>query len=144
MPIHPDPDLELDIDIALRTSVPVLISGPPDDTMRVAMVIAGSNANGAGGVMVVAGAGETRFILPMLDADAAGGSPCRMVLREIEKIDRGQQECLIETILTRCRTAAPPQWRLITTTSVPLASQVAAGAFAPRLFYLLNAIHIIV
>jgi len=29
-------------------------------------------------------------------------------------------------------------------TSVPLVNQVAAGAFAPRLFYLLNAIHIMV
>jgi hypothetical protein len=145
MQCHDDADLALDIAIALRTSVPVLISGREDDTMRVAMVIASSNGNGHRRALVVAGAAEAAFISPTLDADAAGHGPRRIVLlREIEKLDGRQQEWLIETILARCRTAAPPQWRLITTTSVPLASWVAAGAFAPRLFYLLNAIHIIV
>jgi len=136
---HQDLELDLDIDIALRTSVPVLISGTPDDTMRVAMTLARSNDNGPGTPLVVANAVRARS----LPSTLAGGAGHRIVLlRDIELLDRRQQEWLIETILTRCRTATPPEWRLITTTSVPLADLVAADAFAPRLFYLLNAIHI--
>jgi transcriptional regulator of acetoin/glycerol metabolism len=137
-------DLALDIAIALRTSLPVLISGTPDDTMRVALVIASSNGNGHRGPLVVAAAADARFISSTLDAVATRHHTRRIVLlRQIEGLDDRQQEWLIETILTRCRTAAPPDWRLITTTSTPLAKQVAAGAFSPRLFYLLNAIHIV-
>jgi hypothetical protein len=138
---HPDLELDIDIDIASRTSVPVLISGAPDDTMRVAMTIARSNDNGLGAPLVVADAIRARFIPSTLDAGPRGRI---VVLREIESLDGREQEWLIETVLTRCRTAAPPQWRLITTTSVPLDSRLAAGAVAARLFYLLNAIHIIV
>ena len=137
---HQDFELDLDIDIALRTSVPVLISGTPDDTMQVAMTIARSNDNGSASPLVVAHAVRARAIPSML---AAGAGRRVVLLRDIELLDRRQQEWLIETILTRCRTAAPPEWRLITTTSVPLAGLVGAGTFAPRLFYLLNAIHIV-
>ena len=136
---HQDLELDLDIDVALRTSVPVLISGTPDDTMRVAMTIARSNDNGPGSPLVVAHAVRGRSVPSALPA---GAGRRIVLLRDIELLDRGQQEWLIETILTRCRTAAPPEWRLITTTSVPLAGQLATGTFAPRLFYLLNAIHI--
>jgi DNA-binding NtrC family response regulator len=46
-------------------------------------------------------------------------------------------------LTARGRTAAASPWRLITTTSVPLFERVLAGAFESRLFYSLNAIHII-
>ena len=136
---HQDLELDLDIDIALRTSVPVLISGTPDDTMRVAMTIARSDDNGPGSTLVVADAAQVRSVPSTL---AVGKGRGIVLLRDIELLDSRQQEWLIETILTRCRTASPPEWRLITTTSVPLAGVVATGGFAPRLFYLLNAIHI--
>jgi len=40
MRINRQSDLAADILIATHTSVPVLISGPPDDTMRLAMAVA--------------------------------------------------------------------------------------------------------
>jgi hypothetical protein len=145
MPINRQSDFALDIFIATHTSVPVLISGAPDDTMRVGMAIANGSGNGHHGAIVAAPAASARLVPAMMDDGAAHRDPHRVVLlRDIETLAGREQEWLIETILTRCRTAAPPDWRLITTTSVPLANRVIAGAFAPRLFYLLNAIHIMV
>ena len=145
MTINRRSDLAADILIATHTSVPVLISGPPDDTMRVAMAIANGSGNGHRGAIVAAPATSAWLVPAMIEDDPAHRDPHRVVLlRDIERLGGGEQEWLTETILTRCRTAAPPDWRLITTTSVPLANEVAAGAFASRLFYLLNAIHIMV
>ena len=144
MPINRRSDLALDIQIATRTSVPVLISGPPDDTMRVAMAIANGGGNGHRGGIVAVPAGSASLIPAMMDGAAHGDAPGVVLLRDIETLAGSEQEWLIETILARCRTAAAPDWRLITTTSAPLVNRVAAGAFAPRLFYLLNAIHIMI
>jgi hypothetical protein len=145
MPINRRSDLTLDILIATHTSVPVLISGAPDDTMRVAMVIANGSSNGQRSAIAAAPATSARLVPAMMDDDPVHRDAHRVVLlRDIETLAGREQEWLIETILTRCRTAAPPDWRLIATTSVPLVDQVTTGVFAPRLFYLLNAIHIMV
>jgi sigma-54-interacting transcriptional regulator len=138
---HPEPELEIDIDIATCTSLPVLISGAPDETMRVAMTIASNDENEWRRRLLIVGAARSRIGASTLDAEGAGRV---VLLRDVDTLDHDQQAWLIETILTRCRTAGTPDWRLITTTSVPLTDQVAAGAFAARLFYLLNAIHIVV
>ena len=144
MPINNLSDLDLDILIATHTSVPVLITGSPDDTMQVAMAIAAGSSNGRRRSVVAAPASSLRLVPAMRDEGAVHRDPHGVVLlREIETLAGCEQEWLTETILTRCRTSAPPDWRLITTTSVPLAARVTAGAFAPRLFYLLNAIHIV-
>jgi hypothetical protein len=137
---QPELDIDLDIDIAMRTSVPVLISGTRDEAMRVAMTIASSNDSGPRRPLVVAEAARARLVASTLDQDGAARV---LLLHDIDTLDRDQQAWLVETILRRCRTARTPDWRLITTTSVALADQVAAGSFAGRLFYLLNAIHII-
>jgi hypothetical protein len=144
MPTNRQSDLALDIIIATQTSVPVLISGRPADTMRVAMAIAHDSGNGCRSTMVAAPATSARLV-PAINDDSVPPDVHRVVLlRDIETLAEREQEWLTETILKRCRAASPPDWRLITTTSVPLATKVAAGAFAPRLFYLLNAIHIMV
>jgi hypothetical protein len=137
----PEPELEIDIDIALQTSLPVLISGTRDETMQVATTIASSDGNHRRRRLLIVEAARARLIASTLDAEAAGRV---VLLRDVDRLDRDQQAWLIETVLTRCRTAQTPAWRLITTTSVALTDQVAAGAFAARLFYLLNAIHIVV
>jgi hypothetical protein len=138
---YPELELDTDIDIAARTSVPVLISGTRDDTMRIAMTIAGSGEHGPRRSVLVTEATGVRRIAATLNGDTARRV---VLLRNIDLLDHDQQAWLIEAILTRCRTAGTPDWRLIATTSVALFDQVAAGSFAAPLFYLLNAIHIIV
>ena len=144
MPTNRRSDLALDIHIATHTSLPVLISGTPHDTLQVAMAIASAGGTGGRGAVLAAPAANARLVPVMNDGAPHCDSPRVMLLRDIETLTESEQEWLVETVLARCRTAAPPEWRLITTTSVPLATRVTAGAFAARLFYLLNAIHIIV
>ena len=139
--IYPEPELEIDIDIATCTSLPVLVSGTREETMRVATSIASCDDDHRRRRLLIVEAARARVFAPTLDREGAG---CVVLLRDVDTLDTDQQAWLIEAILTRCRTAETPDWRLITTTSVALADQVTAGTFAARLFYLLNAIHIVV
>lgn len=135
----------LDMRIAARTSVPVLISANPEDAMGVAAAIAGTTDHGhVGAFVVLAAANIDELAGSMTNAEQGRGDhPRTVIVRDIDAIDRQQQDVVMETIRVRCRTAAFPSWRLITTTSVPLYDRVVAGAFDPRLFYCLNAIHIV-
>jgi hypothetical protein len=137
-------DFDLDLDIAMSTSVPVLISASPEDAMKVAVEIAGTINNGHRGPLVVAAANLVRLTASMENEWARGGRPTTVVVLNIDAIDRNQQNVLMELLTARGRTAAASPWRLITTTSVPLFERVLAGAFESRLFYSLNAIHIII
>jgi hypothetical protein len=88
-------------------------------------------------------AANTADFLLIMRPEAMSFDGCRTVIvRNIEALQEWQQEAMIEMVAARFRTAAPPPWRLITAASAALSSRVAAGTFAPRLFYLLNSIHI--
>jgi len=137
-------DCLLDIMIATRTLVPVLISGTPDRALLVAMMIAERSRNGNRGPVTVLPAARAELIPTIHGAGPGHGSCQIIVLREIEALTRRQQVQMIEMIQAGYRAAARPGWRLITTTSVSLVNRVGAGGFEPSLFYLLNAIHIMV
>jgi transcriptional regulator of acetoin/glycerol metabolism len=136
--------VSLDITVAARASLPVLITGSAEDeAMKVALVIAERSDNRNRGSLIVLPAVRFDLVRSMIDADGARPQlPQIVVLREISTLNRRQQDQMMEIIPALCRTAAPPAWRLITTTSVSLVDRVAAGGFNLRLFYLLNAIHI--
>jgi len=136
-------DLALDLTLAAHTSLPVLISARQDDAMRLAAEIAGNGANG-GRLHAVDAADLAEFIHLLTCEEPAPSHRRRtVVLRDVDTLDCGQQDALTAAVIARCRAAAPCGWRLITTTSVTLTDPVIAARFAPRLFYLLNAIHIV-
>jgi hypothetical protein len=144
-PDSPLSDVDLDVAIAICTSVPVLISASPEDAMKVAASIAGTTDNGQCGPLVVTAASLAQLTASMANAEwARGDRPTTVVVLNIDAIDRNQQNVVMEMLVAHGRTAAVSRWRLITTTSVPLFERVVAGAFESRLFYCLNAIHIII
>jgi DNA-binding NtrC family response regulator len=77
----------------------------------------------------------------LLDA-AAGGS---MLLSDVEEMPATVQGVLVE-LLAELEVARAPSAavRLITGTTVSLLDCIAAGTFSDRLFYRLNAIHLVV
>ena len=136
-------DLALDLTLAANTSLPVLISARQDDAMRLAAEIAGNGANG-GRLHAVDAADLAEFIHLLTCEEPAPSHRRRtVVLRDVDTLDCRQQDALTAAVIARCRAAAPCGWRLITTTSGTLTDPVIAARFAPRLFYLLNAIHIV-
>lgn len=135
-------DLALDLTLAAHTSLPVLISARQDHAMRLAAEITGNGANGSR-LHVVDAANVAEVIHLVTCEPAPRHSRRTVVLRDVDTLDCRQQDALSAAVITRCRAAAPCGWRLITTTSVTLTDPVIAARFAPRLFYLLNAIHIV-
>ena len=136
-------DLALDLTLAAHTSLPVLISARQDHAMRLAAEIAGNGANGSR-LHVVDAANVAEVIHLVTGEEPASRRSRRTVmLCDVATLDCRQQDALTAAVIARCRAAAPCGWRLITTTSVTLTDPVIAARFAPRLFYLLNAIHIV-
>ena len=132
-------DLALDLTLAAHTSLPVLISARQDDAMRLAAEIAGN-----GGRLHVVDAANVAEVIHLVTCEPAPRHSRRtVVLRDVDTLDCRQQDALTAAVIARCRAAAPCGWRLITTTSATLTDPAIAARFAPRLFYLLNAIHIV-
>jgi sigma-54-interacting transcriptional regulator len=134
----------LDVEIAARTTVPVLISANPENAMGVATAIAGTNDHDPHGSLVVVPAANIEELRSVTDAEQTRGKRFNtVVVRDIDSIDKAQQNVLVDMLAARSQEPAPRRWRLITTTSSPLYDLLVAGGFEPRLYYYLNAIHII-
>jgi sigma54-dependent transcription regulator len=133
----------LDMAVATRTSVPVLISAPVDSALPLALEIAGGTAaGGADGVVVVDAADHRRLRSAFTRASEDGLSHLRtIVVQGVEALDQAQQSALMALVAD----AAGPQsraCRIIATTSVTLFDRVTQGSFDSDLFYRLNRIHI--
>jgi hypothetical protein len=133
----------LDIAVATRTSVPVLISAPAESALPMALEIAvGPGASGSDGVVVVDAADNRHLRSTFTRASAADlGTLRTIVVRGVEALDQAQQSALMALVAD---TAGPDSrvCRIIATTSVPLFERVRQGSFDSNLFYRLNRIHI--
>jgi hypothetical protein len=132
----------LDMAIAARTSLPVLISAPPEAAFPMAIEIAlGTDGNGADRVMVV-DADDDRYLQSTLirAASADLGGLRAVVVHDVDALDQAQQSTLM-ALTDRARPGARA-CRIIATTSVPLFDRVLDGSFDSALFYRLNTIHI--
>jgi hypothetical protein len=132
----------IDLAVAARTSVPVLISGPAELALPTAIEIAaGGDKDAADSVMVV-DAGDDRYLRTTLTRAMSHelGRTRAVVIQDVETLDASQQAAVMALVadlsdqLNDCR--------LITTTAVPLFDRVTEGRFNPELFYRLNEIHI--
>jgi hypothetical protein len=128
----------LDMEVAARTSLPVLISAPPECARQLAIEIAvGPDGDGADGVVVVDAADHHYLQSTLMLAAGAPLSQLRaVVVHDVDAIDRTQQSALMPLV------AGARGCRIIATTSVPLFERVLQGSFDSGLFYALNTIHI--
>ncbi len=138
----PDRLHSLDMAVAARSSLPVLISAPAEFALPMAIEIAGGPA-GDGAAIVFVDAAAHRDLSSTFDrADAADSGRLRaIVVKDVDALDHSQQSALMALVGDAARPAARP-WRIIATTSVPLFERVMQGSFDSDLFYRLNRIHI--
>jgi hypothetical protein len=140
---HVDPTgagrlLSLDMAVAARTSLPVLISAPPEFALQMAIEIAvGPDGRGADGVVVI-DAADNHYLQSTLTraAGAQLGYVRAVVVHDVDALDRAQQSALTPLV------ASARGFRIISTTSVSLFERVLQGSFDAGLFYALNTIHI--
>jgi len=128
----------LDLAVAARTSLPVLISAPSRCARQLAIEIAvGPEGDGADGVVVVDAADHHYLQSTLL---LAAGAPLRhlraVVVHDVDALDPAQQSAVMPLV------AGARACRIIATTSVPLFERVLQGSFDSGLFYALNTIHI--
>jgi hypothetical protein len=133
----------LDMAVATRTSVPVLISAPPDSALPMALEIAvGRGVGGAGGVVVVEAADNCHLQSTLTRASETNlGTLRTIVVQDVETLDHAQQSVLM-ALVGGTGDSDSRACRIIATTSVPLFERVRQGSFDSELFYRLNRIHI--
>jgi hypothetical protein len=133
----------LDMAVAARTSLPVLISGPAELALPAAIEIAvGNDLSGAEGVVVV-DAGDDRYVRTVLTRAMSSdvGRPRAVVIHAVDALNTALQAEVMALVgaLSIPNVCA---CRLITTTAVSLFERVVQGRFDQELFYRLNEIHI--
>jgi hypothetical protein len=132
----------LDMAVATRTSLPVLISAPAELALPMALEIAGGPAGDATDTVFVDGAAHRDVSWTLDRAAAAELGPLRaIVVQDVDALDQAQQSALMALVADADGRATRP-CRIIATTSVPLFERVMQGSFDSDLFYRLNRIHI--
>jgi DNA-binding NtrC family response regulator len=138
--------LAVDIRIAARTKVPVLISAPPDHATNIARAIAAfSDEWKAIEVVVCDCAGGADLGATVAHARSKCGLHAReviLLLREVHALGAADQAAVAD--LVAAWHAGRSAVRIISTCSVSLFDRVREGAFDGQLFYSLNALHIVV
>ena len=135
--------LSLDIAVAACTSLPVLITAPPELALPVATEIAmGHGERGADGVVVVDAADDSHLRSTVRRAASQGTGGLRaVVIHDVHGLNPAQQSALMALVNGLGRPGAG-RCRLISTTSVSLFDRVLDDSFDSDLFYSLNKIHI--
>lgn len=128
---------EADIHIAARSSCAVLITAPPDDALEIARAIA--TERGCADRLLVCDFGREAAARASRLAELEQ-TPRILLLREVHDLTRRQQELLME-LLEEGHAGRGP--RIFASSSVSLFDRVKDGAFDARLFYRLNAVHVI-
>ena len=138
--------LALDIHVAARTKVPVLISAPPDCAVNVARAIAAFAGEWtASDVVVCDCAGGDDLGAAVAGAQSVRGrhpSEVILLLREVHALGAADQAAVANLVVAWH--AGPDTPRIISTCSVSLFDRVREGAFDEQLFYSLNAMHIVI
>ena len=143
-PTDPAVFQSLDLEIATRTSLPVLITAPPRFALSMALEVAlGVDGDNPEGIVVVDASDDCYLHATLVRAALADrGSLRAIVVHDVEALDAAQQSILRELMGDLGRAASPRACRIIATTSVPLFDRVCDGSFDSNLFYYLNKIHI--
>ena len=136
--------LALDIHVAARTKVPVLISAPPDCAVNVARAIAAFADQWKASHVVVCNCGADDLAGAVANAEAVGGrrtSEVILVLQEIHALGAAEQAVVASLVAAFQAGRNTP--RIISTSSESLFDRVRQGLFDGQLFYCLNSLHIV-
>jgi hypothetical protein len=138
--------LALDIHVAARTKVPVLISAPADCAVNVARAIAAfAGAWKVGDVVVCDCKGGDDLGAAVTRAQLLGGrhpGELILLLQEVHALGAADQAAVADLLAAWHAGHRAP--RIISTCSVSLFDRVRTGAFDEQLFYSLNALHIVI
>ena len=138
-------DLLADVELATHYPVPVLITAPRDHAFAVALAIAsgGKEKRKPPNVAMfdVAMFDGTAIVRAALDrrANERTSDEEVLVIREVQALNSAEQAALMRLLDDE---EARERRRIIATSSVCLFDRVGQGTFDARLFYRLNAIHI--
>jgi hypothetical protein len=133
-----------DIEIAARGNLPVLITGRADSAMTITRAIAGAaELDPVADVMIVDSVGTDDKLMAVSAKRLDPEKGAVLMLREVHRFSASQQADVLE-MLEFERQMPVPRLRIVATSTVSLLDRVVAGSFSERLFYALNAVHIIV
>ena len=137
--------LALDIHVAARTKVPVLISAPPDCAVNVARSIAAFADEWKASHIVVCNCdGADDLGAAVASARSVGGrrtSEVILVLQEVHALSAADQAVVAQLVAAWHAGQNTP--RIISTSSKSLFDCVRQGLFDGQLFYCLNTLHIV-
>jgi len=134
----------LDIQLAARTSAPVLISAPADCAEKVARTITAfaSSWNGDDLLVVECGSESIAPLMADIRRRRDASAPRTVLLREVHALPPSDQ-IEIASVLDGS-TVVPSAPRIISSSSISLFDRVRSGAFDEQLFYRLNVMHIVI
>ena len=137
--------LALDIHVAARTKVPVLISAPPDCAVNVARAIAAfADEWKASHIVVCDCAAGNDLNTAVASCQSVGGrrtSEVILVLQEVHALGPADQAVVAKLVAAWHAGRNTP--RIVSTSSESLFDRVRQGLFDGQLFYSLNALHIV-
>ena len=134
----------IDLQVAARSRVPVLISASPRCALRLAQAIAGRLSRTEDSIRILAcDVADCGGDLGAAFTNAPGPAPAPrasiLLLREVHALTQTGQ-AVLRRLMTRKPADAP---RVFASSSVSLYQRVKDGSFDPELFYYLNAVHIV-
>jgi sigma-54-interacting transcriptional regulator len=136
---------EMDMQVAARARVPVLISATPKSALMLAEAIAGRLARADRSIRILAcdvadcGGDLGTVLMPSPSETTRSPRASILLLREVHALTQAGQ-AVLRRLITRRTPEAP---RVFASSSVSLYQRVKEGLFDPELFYYLNAVHIV-
>ena len=137
-------EFEMDMQVAARARVPVLISATPKCALMLAEAIAGRLARADRSIRILAcdvadcGGDLGTVFMPPTSETTRSPRASILLLREVHALTQAGQ-----AVLRRLITRTPEAPRVFASSSVSLHQRVREGLFDPELFYCLNAVHIV-
>ena len=137
-------NLAIDVSIAADSDVPILISGPPHRTLAFARLIVARGRTGGDTDLRVCDVTGGDDLFNAIEGPESAEAATTVLLREVHHLSDIEQAVLADLIANRQTPRSMPKRRVIATSAISLFHRVKQGTFDARLFYLLNAIHIVV
>jgi len=138
--------LDIDIKAAADSNTPVLITATPDDALAITKLIVSPKRKGQVEVVTCDLAKGDDIVAAMEEACLALDAPSEqrvLLLREVQTLTRADQAALMNHVAECQLNPDEPSPRIIASSSVNLFDYVERGWFDERLFYCLNATHIV-
>jgi Sigma-54 interaction domain len=137
--------LQIDIDVAARRAVPVLISAQPGCAAIIVQAIAARSHRDVIPVSPPKPAATDDVITTIAEKRLGIRTPRGAILwlKQVHELSAAHQAAVIR-LLDAAAAAQPQQLRVVASSSADLLDRVESGSFDGHLFYRLNAIHLVV